>query len=84
MFQIKRPYFHVKPLERCQLKNWQDYLEYEIEQGDRVRIVVLFERCLVACALYEEFWLKVSSRKLLLISGNKLKTFYSLYIIWSR
>uniref|UniRef100_A0A1B0D734 Suppressor of forked domain-containing protein n=1 Tax=Phlebotomus papatasi TaxID=29031 RepID=A0A1B0D734_PHLPP len=29
---IKRPYFHVKPLERCQLKNWKDYLDYEIEQ----------------------------------------------------
>lgn len=55
---IKRPYFHVKPLERCQLKNWQEYLDYEIEQGDRVRIIVLFERCLIACALYEEFWLK--------------------------
>uniref|UniRef100_A0A1B0CSS7 Pre-mRNA-processing factor 39 n=1 Tax=Lutzomyia longipalpis TaxID=7200 RepID=A0A1B0CSS7_LUTLO len=56
---IKRPYFHVKPLERCQLKNWKDYLDYEIEQGDRKRVIVLFERCLIACALYEEFWLKL-------------------------
>ncbi|XP_059616162.1 pre-mRNA-processing factor 39 [Phlebotomus argentipes] len=56
---IKRPYFHVKPLERCQLKNWKDYLDYEIEQGDRKRVLVLFERCLIACALYEEFWLKL-------------------------
>ncbi|CAG9859481.1 unnamed protein product [Phyllotreta striolata] len=55
---IKRPYFHVKPLERCQLKNWQDYLDYETEQGDKTRIIVLFERCLIACALYEDFWLK--------------------------
>lgn len=56
---IKRPYFHVKPLERCQLKNWRDYLDYEIEQGDRHRVLVLFERCLIACALYDEFWLKL-------------------------
>lgn len=56
---IKRPYFHVKPLERCQLKNWKDYLDYEIEQGDRRRVLVLFERCLIACALYEDFWLKL-------------------------
>lgn len=56
---IKRPYFHVKPLERCQLKNWKDYLDFEIEQGDRNRILVLFERCLIACALYDEFWLKL-------------------------
>lgn len=56
---IKRPYFHVKPLERCQLKNWKEYLDFEIEQGDRKRILVLFERCLIACALYDEFWLKL-------------------------
>lgn len=56
---IKRPYFHVKPLERCQLKNWKDYLDYEIEKGERKRILVLFERCLIACALYDEFWLKM-------------------------
>lgn len=56
---IKRPYFHVKPLERCQLKNWKDYLDFEIEAGDFQRILVLFERCLIACALYEEFWLKM-------------------------
>ncbi|KAJ1528804.1 hypothetical protein ONE63_007183 [Megalurothrips usitatus] len=55
---IKRPYFHVKPLERCQLKNWKEYLDYEIEQGEVKRIIVLFERCLIACALYEEFWIK--------------------------
>lgn len=56
---IKRPYFHVKPLERAQLKNWKDYLDFEIEKGDRERVLVLFERCLIACALYDEFWLKM-------------------------
>lgn len=56
---IKRPYFHVKPLERCQLKNWKEYLDFEIEQGDQKRVLVLFERCLIACALYDEFWLKL-------------------------
>ncbi|GBP04736.1 Pre-mRNA-processing factor 39 [Eumeta japonica] len=47
---IKGIYFHVKPLERCQLKNRKDYLDFEIEKGDRKRILVLFERCLIACA----------------------------------
>lgn len=55
---IKRPYFHVKPLERCQLKNWKEYLDFEIEKGDHKRVLVLFERCLIACALYDEFWSK--------------------------
>lgn len=59
-FQIKRPYFHVKALEKTQLTNWREYLEFEIENGTPERVVVLFERCLIACALYEEFWIKVT------------------------
>ena len=55
---IKRPYFHVKPLERSQLKNWREYLDWEIQNGTHERVVVLFERCMIACALYEDFWMK--------------------------
>uniref|UniRef100_UPI00398E3FB0 pre-mRNA-processing factor 39-like isoform X1 n=1 Tax=Pristiophorus japonicus TaxID=55135 RepID=UPI00398E3FB0 len=55
---IKRPYFHVKPLERVQLKNWKDYLDFEIAGGTNERVLVLFERCVIACALYEDFWIK--------------------------
>uniref|UniRef100_A0A8C7J002 Pre-mRNA-processing factor 39-like n=1 Tax=Oncorhynchus kisutch TaxID=8019 RepID=A0A8C7J002_ONCKI len=50
---IKRPYFHVKPLDRTQLKAWHSYLDWELTQ-----VRILFERCLIACALYEEFWTK--------------------------
>ncbi|KAJ8723916.1 hypothetical protein PYW07_007896 [Mythimna separata] len=56
---IKRPYFHVKPLERCQLKNWKTYLEWEKQHGSLKRALVLHERCLIACALYEEFWMRL-------------------------
>ncbi|KAM6307745.1 LOW QUALITY PROTEIN: pre-mRNA-processing factor 39-like [Podargus strigoides] len=55
---IKRPYFHVKPLERAQLRNWREYLEFEMAAGSHERTIVLFERCVIACALYEEFWIK--------------------------
>ncbi|XP_048840839.1 pre-mRNA-processing factor 39-like isoform X2 [Brienomyrus brachyistius] len=55
---IKRPYFHVKPLERAQLAIWREYLDFEMENGSLERVVMLFERCLVACAFYEEFWIK--------------------------
>ncbi|KAJ8356468.1 hypothetical protein SKAU_G00192620 [Synaphobranchus kaupii] len=55
---IKRPYFHVKALEKTQLSNWKEYLDFEIENGTPERVVVLFERCLIACALYEDFWIK--------------------------
>lgn len=55
---IKRPYFHVKPLEKSQLSAWRTYLDYEVKQTDDARIRVLFERCLIACAFYEEFWMR--------------------------
>lgn len=56
---IKRPYFHVKPLEKSQIKNWKEYLDFEMKLGNHKRIVFLFERCIVVCALYESFWIKV-------------------------
>ncbi|XP_062250130.1 pre-mRNA-processing factor 39 isoform X2 [Platichthys flesus] len=91
---IKRPYFHVKSLDRHQLRAWHSYLDWEIAQlnkdttdpdpdpsqaapeGSEVttqhhevseeaavahddhRVRILFERCLIACALYEEFWIR--------------------------
>ncbi|KAE8586435.1 hypothetical protein XENTR_v10021670 [Xenopus tropicalis] len=55
---IKRPYFHVKPLEKAQLNNWKEYLDFELENGSNERVVILFERCVIACACYEEFWIK--------------------------
>ncbi|RXG70300.1 Pre-mRNA-processing factor 39 [Armadillidium vulgare] len=55
---IKRPYFHVKPLEKSQLNAWRSYLEFELKEGNHNRIKVLFERCLIACAFYEEFWMR--------------------------
>jgi len=60
-FQIKRPYFHVKPLERDQLRNWYSYLDFEIRTGKKTRVLFLFERCMIACANYEEMWIKVTS-----------------------
>ncbi|XP_077388287.1 pre-mRNA-processing factor 39 isoform X2 [Festucalex cinctus] len=95
---IKRPYFHVKPLDQTQLRGWHAYLDWELAQlnkdaddcnkdsketdadakedtegpestaqtqrrkeecqvaRDDHRVRFLFERCLIACALYEEFW----------------------------
>jgi pre-mRNA-processing factor 39 len=55
---IKRAYFHVTELEDAELDNWRKYLDYEEKEGDFVRTSFLYERCLVACALYDEFWLR--------------------------
>lgn len=56
--EIKRPYFHVTDLDDAQVVNWRKYLDYEESEGDFVRIAFLYERCLVACAYYDEFWLR--------------------------
>jgi hypothetical protein len=49
---VRRPYFHVKPLDAAQLANWAKYLDYIEARGDAAATVILYERCLVACASY--------------------------------
>ena len=56
--EIKRPYFHVTDLEESQLVNWRKYLDYEEGEADFTRIQFLYERCLVTCALHDEFWMR--------------------------
>ena len=66
---VRRWYFHVKPLDDAQLNNWRDYLTLEADRppagGDAAAHVAkvrgLFERCLVPCALYSEFWIRYVS-----------------------
>ncbi|GER24959.1 pre-mRNA-processing factor [Striga asiatica] len=55
---IRRPYFHVRPLNVAELENWHNYLDF-IESGDDLnKVVKLYERCLIACARYPEFWIR--------------------------
>lgn len=56
--EIKRPYFHVTELDYPQLANWRKYLDFEEAEGNYPRTVFLYERCLVTCAFYEEFWFR--------------------------
>lgn len=56
--EIKRPYFHVTELDESQLTNWKKYLDFEEAEGSYPRIQFLYERCLVTCANYDEFWLR--------------------------
>ncbi|VUZ44025.1 unnamed protein product [Hymenolepis diminuta] len=85
--KIRRPYFHVKPLEEAQLNNWAEYLSFEESEASsaeavfnvpvteghsaaepqitfaevqlaKKRVCILYERCLVACALYEHLWIR--------------------------
>lgn len=58
---IDRSYFHVTPVSDSALKNWHNYLDYEEVAGDDARCEVLYERCLIACANYEEFWIRYAN-----------------------
>jgi hypothetical protein len=49
---IRRPYWHVKPLDAAQLRNWAAYLDWQEAQGDLGLTVRLYERCCVPCASY--------------------------------
>ncbi|XWS18595.1 hypothetical protein CRYUN_Cryun32bG0058000 [Craigia yunnanensis] len=55
---IQRPYFHVKPLDISQLENWHEYLNFVEMHGDFDWAVKLYERCLIPCASYPEFWMR--------------------------
>ncbi|KAF2877825.1 hypothetical protein BDV95DRAFT_624512 [Massariosphaeria phaeospora] len=56
--RLKRPYFTVTEMEADELAAWRNYLDWEEKRGDFQRTRFLYERCLVACALYDEFWLR--------------------------
>ncbi|KAM7500629.1 hypothetical protein LguiA_025043 [Lonicera macranthoides] len=55
---IRRPFFHVKPLEEDQLVKWHNYLDFIEKQDDFDWAVKLYERCLITCANYPEFWMR--------------------------
>jgi pre-mRNA-processing factor 39 len=76
--EIKRPYFHVTELEHPQLQNWRKYLDFEEAEGDATRIAFLYERCLVTCAFYDEFWFRYS-RWMASQPGNKEEEVRNIY-----
>lgn len=57
---IKRPFFNVKTLDDDQLENWHQYLDFVEKNGDFDWAVKLYERCLIPCANYSEFWIRYS------------------------
>ncbi|KAK3007921.1 hypothetical protein RJ639_013741 [Escallonia herrerae] len=55
---IRRPYFHVRPLSVAELENWHNFLNFIEGEGDLNKVVKLYERCLIACANYPEYWIR--------------------------
>ncbi|XP_006355594.1 uncharacterized protein [Solanum tuberosum] len=55
---IQRRYFQATPLDNDELKNWHDYLDFIEKQDDFDWALKLYERCLISCANYPEFWIR--------------------------
>ncbi|XP_016438336.2 uncharacterized protein LOC107764294 isoform X1 [Nicotiana tabacum] len=55
---IQRRYFQATPLDSDELKNWHDYLDFIEKQEDFDWALKLYERCLISCANYPEFWMR--------------------------
>lgn len=56
----RRTYYHANPLDDAQLAAWREYLAHAETtwKEDSDRIVGLYERCVVPCCIYPEFWIK--------------------------
>ncbi|WMV15666.1 hypothetical protein MTR67_009051, partial [Solanum verrucosum] len=55
---IQRRYFQATPLDNDELKNWHHYLDFVEKQDDFDWALKLYERCLISCANYPEFWIR--------------------------
>ncbi|CAI9087906.1 OLC1v1022099C1 [Oldenlandia corymbosa var. corymbosa] len=55
---IKRLYFDTAPLDEGQLQNWHQYLDFVEKQEDFDWAQQLYERCLIPCAYFPEFWMR--------------------------
>ncbi|TQE12213.1 hypothetical protein C1H46_002138 [Malus baccata] len=46
------------PLNSIELENWTNYLDFIEGECDLSKVVKLYERCLIACANYPEYWIR--------------------------
>lgn len=55
---IKRSNFSTKDLDNDQIANWRKYLEFEENENINERIMLLYERSVMAACYYSEFWIR--------------------------
>lgn len=55
---VRRRYFHLQPLSADELAHWHAYLDWEEARGNVPRLVLTYERALVACCLDSRMWLR--------------------------
>ncbi|XP_023745513.1 pre-mRNA-processing factor 39-1 isoform X1 [Lactuca sativa] len=73
---IRRPYYHFRPLNVTELENWHNYLDFIEGCDDLNKVIKLYERCLIACANYHEYWIRyvlcMEARKDMDVAENAL------------
>ncbi|CAI9297373.1 unnamed protein product [Lactuca saligna] len=47
-----------KPLNVTELENWHNYLDFIEGCDDLNKVIKVYERCLIACANYHEYWIR--------------------------
>ncbi|KAK3148075.1 hypothetical protein QOZ80_3BG0290280 [Eleusine coracana subsp. coracana] len=55
---VKRTCFSVKPLDDSEIDSWHSYLDFMEAQGDTDKVSAFYERCIISCASYSEFWIR--------------------------
>ncbi|EGC40169.1 hypothetical protein DICPUDRAFT_25624, partial [Dictyostelium purpureum] len=56
----KRFFFHIQPIDDMTLSVWRSYFSFMEKDTNSTKeeIIKLYERCLIPCCYYSEFWLK--------------------------
>ncbi|KAG2305684.1 hypothetical protein Bca52824_025432 [Brassica carinata] len=56
--------FHVQPLSVEERENWHNFLDFIESDGELPKVYHLYERCVVTCADYPEYWIRASFKLL--------------------
>jgi pre-mRNA-processing factor 39 len=53
-------FFDIQPLPESKLDIWRNYIIFEQDYGTPERVIKLYERCIISCCNYSEFWYNYS------------------------
>lgn len=57
----KRPYYHTQPMKDEHLVIWHQYLDFMEKKEDVTSTRKLYERCIIPCCEYPEFWVRYAT-----------------------
>ncbi|KAL0743712.1 hypothetical protein Bca4012_085225 [Brassica carinata] len=54
----RRLSFHVQPLSVEERENWHNFLDFIESDGELPKVYHMYERCVVSCANYTDYWIR--------------------------